>query len=46
MYAQDEYDRLREQGHSITESLKEVSILLGHGEDRMELMQQYVLDIK
>lgn len=46
MYAQNEFDRLREEGHSITESLKEVSVLLGHGEDRMELMQQYVLDIK
>lgn len=46
MYAQDEFDRLREEGHSISESLKEVSKLLGHGEDRMELMQQYVLDIK
>lgn len=46
MYAQNEFDRLREEGHSISESLKEVSKLLGHGEDRMELMQQYVLDIK
>ena len=29
-----------------TEVLQEVSVLLGHGEDRMELMRQYVLDIK
>lgn len=45
MYAQDEYDRLREEGNSISDSLKEVSVLLGHGEDRMELMKQYVLNI-
>ena len=46
MYAQEEFDRLREEGKSIPESLKEVSVQLGHGEDRLELMQQYVLDIK
>lgn len=46
MYAQNEFDRLREEGNSISNSLKEVSVLLGHGENRMELMQQYVLDIK
>lgn len=45
MYAQDEYDRLREKGNSISDSLKEVSVLLGHGEDRMELMKQYILNI-
>lgn len=46
MYAQKEFDRCRSMGMSISESLREVSVLLGHGKDRTELMQQYVLDIK
>lgn len=46
MYAQKEYDRFRSEGMEIKQALQEVSVLLGHGEDRMELMRQYVLDIK
>lgn len=46
MYAQREYDRCREDGKSIKESLQEVSVLLGHGKERLELMKQYVLNIK
>lgn len=46
MYAQREYNRCRAEGKSIKESLQEVSILLGHGKERLELMRQYVLEIK
>lgn len=46
MYAQKEFDRCRAEGKDIKQSLREVSVLLGHGEDRVELMRQYVLDIK
>lgn len=46
MFAQNEFDRCREEGKTIKESLQEVSVLLGHGKDRMELMKHYVLDIK
>lgn len=46
MYAQESYDRFREQGLSIKEALGEVSKLLGHGEDRRALMKEYVLQIK
>ena len=46
MYAQNEFNRCRNEGMEIKQALQEVSILLGHGEDRMELMRQYVLDIK
>jgi integrase len=46
MYAQDRYNELRGQGYEIKEALDEVSILLGHGRDRDELMQRYVLQIK
>lgn len=45
MYAQREFNRYRSEGNNIKESLQEVSVLLGHGEDRMELMKQYVLNI-
>lgn len=45
MYAQKEFDRCRSQGMEIRQALQEVSKLLGHGEDRMELMRQYVLNI-
>lgn len=45
MYAQKEFDRCRSEGKDIKESLQEVSVLLGHGKDRLELMKQYVLDI-
>lgn len=46
MYAQKEYDRFRSEGMEIRQALQEVSKLLGHGEDRMELMKEYVLNIK
>lgn len=46
MYAQKEYNRCRAEGKDIIKSLQEVSILLGHGKERLELMRQYVLDIK
>jgi len=46
MYAQNEFNRCRAEGMEIKQALQEVSVLLGHGEDRMELMRQYVLDIK
>jgi integrase len=46
MYAQREFNRCRSEGKNIKESLQEVSVLLGHGEDRLELMRQYVLEIK
>ena len=45
MYAQREFNRCRSEGKNIKESLQKVSVLLGHGEDRMELMKQYVLNI-
>lgn len=46
MYAQRQFNRCRSEGKNIKESLQEVSVLLGHGKDRLELMRQYVLDIK
>ena len=46
MYAQREFNRFRSEGMEIRQALQEVSKLLGHGEDRLELMRQYVLDIK
>lgn len=45
MYAQREFGRCRAEGKPIKQSLGEVSVLLGHGKDRLELMQQYVLNI-
>lgn len=46
MYAQEQYDRYREQGMEINKALGKVSVDLGHGENRLELMKEYVLDIK
>lgn len=43
MYAQEEYDKRIQQGMERKEALDEVSELLGHGKDRMELMKEYVL---
>lgn len=43
MYAQEEYDKRIEQGMERKKALGQVSKLLGHGEDRMELMKEYVL---
>lgn len=45
MYAQKEYDRFRSEGMEIRQALQEVSKLLGHGEDRIELMREYVLNV-
>lgn len=46
MYAQEQYDRYREQGMEINQALGAVSVDLGHSENRLELMREYVLDIK
>lgn len=45
MYAQEQYDRYREQGMEINQALGKVSIDLGHSENRLELMKEYVLNI-
>lgn len=45
MYGQREFDRYRAEGMEIRQALQEVSVLLGHGKDRLELMKQYVLNI-
>lgn len=46
MYAQEEYDRYRAEGMEIDKALGQVSVQLGHSENRLELMKEYVLDIK
>ena len=46
LYAQEEFDRLRKEGLEIKQALGEVSVLLGHSDNRIELMKEYVLDIK
>jgi len=46
MYAQEEFNRCRSEGIEIKQALQRVSVLLGHGEDRIELMRQYVLNIE
>jgi integrase len=45
MYAQESYDRFKEQDMESREALGKVSELLGHGEDRMGLIKEYVLKI-
>lgn len=45
MYAQQQFDTYREQGMSINQALGSVSIDLGHSENRLELMKEYVLNI-
>lgn len=45
MYAQEQYDRYREEGYEIKESLGKVSLDIGHSENRLELMKSYVLNI-
>lgn len=45
LYAQTEFDTLREEGHTIKNSWAEVSEQLGHGRDRVNLMKAYVLNI-
>lgn len=44
-YAQREYDRCRDEGMSIKDSMNEVSHLLGHGDNREELMSRYIADM-
>lgn len=46
MYAQNEFDRYRAEGMEIDKALGQVSVQLGHSENRLELMKEYVLDIK
>ena len=46
LYAQEEFDRLRKEGLEIKQALGEVSVLLGHSDNRFELMKEYVLDTK
>ena len=45
MYAQEQYDAYREQGMEINQALGAVSVDLGHGEQRIQLMKEYVLNI-
>lgn len=45
MYAQEQYDRYRDEGYEIKEALGQVSVDLGHSENRLELMKSYVLNI-
>ena len=45
MYAQEQFDRYRDEGMEIREALGAVSVDLGHGENRLELMKEYVLNI-
>ncbi|MGL5153236.1 MAG: tyrosine-type recombinase/integrase [Clostridium sp.] len=46
MAAQNYYDRCREKGESIKDALQMTSMWLGHGKERMELMNEYIADIK
>lgn len=46
MYAQNEFDRYRAEGMEIDKALGQVSVQLGHSENRLELMKEYVLNIK
>lgn len=45
MYAQDMFDYYRELGNSIEESWGKVSLALGHGKDRIDLLNTYVLNV-
>lgn len=45
MYAQDQYDQYRSKGLSIEEAWGQVSQELGHGADRMDLLNTYVLNV-
>ena len=45
-YKKENYKDVRAEGKDINKSLQEVSILLGHGKERLELMRKYVLNIK
>lgn len=45
MYAQEQFNTYREQGMSINQALGAVSADLGHSENRLELMKEYVLNI-
>lgn len=45
MYAQEQFDRYRDEGMETREALGAVSVDLGHSTDRIELMKEYVLNI-
>lgn len=45
MYAQEQFNSYREQGMEIDKALGAVSVDLGHSENRLELMKEYVLNI-
>lgn len=45
MYAQEQFDRYRDEGMETREALGAVSVDLGHGANRIELMKEYVLNI-
>lgn len=44
MVAQEQYDKFREQGLSRQDSLDRVSFFLGHGKNRSECIERYVLN--
>lgn len=44
-YAQESFNEKREEGLSIKEAMGQVSELLGHSANRIELMKEYILDI-
>lgn len=46
MYAQNSFDALRDQGKSITQAWSQVSVNLGHGANRPELMKTYISNIR
>lgn len=45
-FAQNDYNRCRESGMSIKDSMNYVSHQLGHGDNREELMSRYIADMK
>lgn len=42
MVAQERYNEFRDEGYTRNESRDMISEYLGHGEDREELMKEYV----
>ncbi|WP_183546536.1 tyrosine-type recombinase/integrase [Methanococcus maripaludis] len=45
LWAQKLYDRLRHSGKTIKEACEEVSIQLGHGKDRKDVVNRYISNI-
>lgn len=41
-YATSEYKKARVSGLSVKESMSHVSTLLGHGQERFDLMREYI----